>query len=130
MHLRIFRSITSIMIITLLALVYVHQQVELVKLSYAIDYKERKLEHMLDQKDALGYNIKELENPSRLEKILLSKNIEITFPKRGNVVNFSGTPIKVKTEESLRHIGVEKKDGLFRIFEFFGLRAEAQARER
>ena len=34
---RLFKSIASIAVVTLVALVYVHQQVELVKLSYSIE---------------------------------------------------------------------------------------------
>ena len=54
---RLFKSIIPISFVTALALLYVHQQVELVKLSYAIEYKEKKVKDMLDRKGGLGYNI-------------------------------------------------------------------------
>ena len=56
--------------ITLVALVYVHQQIELIKLSYAIECKEKKLKEILDHNEGLGYNIENLEDPARLEQIL------------------------------------------------------------
>ena len=41
---------------------------------------------MLDHKERLDYNINNLEDPSRLEKILMSKNIDVAFPGKYNVV--------------------------------------------
>ena len=61
---KLFRTIASVAVITLVALVYVHQQVELVKLSYSIETKEKKLRVMLDRKERLDYNINNLEAPS------------------------------------------------------------------
>ncbi len=123
---RLFRNITSLAIATLVALVYVHQQVELVKLSYTIEHKEHKLEYMLDHKDILAYNIDNLEAPSRLEKALISQKIDITFPKRGQIVK---TPSGTKSV-SVRKAAIEKKVSRFGIFEFFGFGREAHAKER
>ena len=98
---RLFRSIASIAVVTIAALVYVHQQVELVKLSYSIESKEKKLKDMLDHKERLDYNINNLEDPARLEKILMSKNIDVVFPGKYNVVKV----VKVTTgsaEDRLR----------------------------
>ncbi|MDO8525508.1 MAG: hypothetical protein Q7S07_03365 [Candidatus Omnitrophota bacterium] len=126
---RLFRSIASIATVTLVALVYVHQQVELVKLSYAIEAKEKKLKVMLDHKERLNYNIDNLEAPSRLEKILISRNIDVAFPGKYNVVKvakvMSGSP-----EGHLRASSIDKKFNAFGIFDFLSPRAEAHARER
>lgn len=129
---RFFRTIISISIITIVASLYVHQQIELVKLSYAIEYKEKKVKDMLDLKESLSYNIKNLEAPSRLEQVLLSKNINITFPKRCNVIKAAKRPFGFKMEENISRIArLEKKTGpIAGIFEFFSPRAEAQVKER
>ena len=126
---RLFRSIASIAVLTLVALVYVHQQVELVKLSYSIDAKEKKFKEMLDHKERLDYNINNLEDPSRLEKILMSKNIDVAFPGKYNVVKVA----KVTTgsaEDRLRSSSIDKKFNVFGIADFLSPRAEAQAKER
>jgi len=126
---RLFKSIASIMVATLVALVYVHQQVELVKLSYSIETKEKNLKVLLDRKDRLDYTINNLEDPSRLEKILMAKNIDVAFPGRYNVVKVakltSGSP-----EERLRSSGVDRKFNILGIADFLSPRAEAQAKER
>lgn len=116
-------------IITIISLVYVHQQVELVKLSYAIESKEKKIKDVLDRKEALSYNIENLESPSRLERVLSARKIDIAYPKRGNVFRFAAAPSSVK-QDQLRHIGVEKKINILGFLDFFSSRAEAQAREK
>ena len=126
---RLFRSIASIAVITLVALVYVHQQVELVKLSYSIEAKEKKLKDLLDHKERLDYNINNLEDPSRLEKILISKNIDVAFPGKYNVVKVAKAADR-STEDRLRSSGIDKKFNVFGIADFLSPRAEAQAKER
>lgn len=115
-------------VVTLTALVYVHQQVELVKLSYEIETKEKIFEQALDLREGIIYNINDLEAPSRLEKALLAKKIDISFPKRGQVVGVAAQPSRMR--ESFRRAGVETRPPAAGIFEFLGLTREAQAKER
>jgi hypothetical protein len=127
---RPIKSMIMISSLTLVALIYVHLQVELVKMSYSIDYKEKKLKTILDRKEALGYNIANLEDPSRLENILLAKKIDISFPKKGQIFKIAKVDARMKRKESFRRATVEKKGGAFGILEFLGFKAEAQAKER
>ncbi len=127
---RLFRSLIIIFGITLVALIYVHQQVELVKMSYLIDYKERKLKLLLDLKGSLGYNIANLEDPSRLEKILLAKKIDLSFPKRGNVFMSTQTAPSAKRQRPLGATNLGARGGTVGILEFLGIGAEAQAKEK
>lgn len=112
------------------ALIYVHQQVELVKLSYSIENKEKKVKDMLDRRESLGYNVNNLEAPYRLEQVLLARNVDITFPKRANVVRIAKLRHSSRGEERIRSSGLERKFNLFGIAEFLSPRAEAHARER
>lgn len=126
---RAFKTVTFIIFATIVALIYVHQQVELVKLSYAIGCKEKKLKEILDRNEGLGYNIENLEDPARLEQVLLSKNIDMMFPRPNNIVR----AVKAKTrapEDGLRTIAIEKSFNLFGILEIFSPRAEAQTKDR
>jgi hypothetical protein len=126
---RVFKTVTFIIFVTIVALVYVHQQIELVKLSYSIGCKEKKLKDMLDRNEGLGYNIENLEDPARLEQVLLSKNIDIMFPRPNNIVRAVKAKTKV-VEDGLRTIGIEKSFNLFGILEIFSPRAEAQTKDR
>ena len=127
---RLFKSVMVITFVTGLALLYVHQQVELVKLSYGIESKERTLRQMLDRKESLGYNIDNLEAPSRLEGVLLSRRIDIAFPGRDHVVKMAGLDSNVMHRGASRTLGLERKVNVFGILDFFGLAREAQAKEK
>ncbi|MDD5428653.1 MAG: hypothetical protein PHI58_05400 [Candidatus Omnitrophica bacterium] len=125
----LFRSIAVIAVVTLTGLVYVHQQVELVKLSYSIETKEKKLKVLLDHKERLNYNIDNLEAPARLEKILMSKNIDVGFPGKHNVVKIAKATAG-NAEDHLRSSGIDRRFNPLGIVDFLSPRAEAQARER
>ena len=127
---KLSKTLTLIAVFTLASLIYVHQQVELVKLSYAIEHKEKMVKDMLDRKDGLGYNVNNLEAPYRLEQALLSKNVDVAFPRRANVVKTAALRYSPRGEERIRSSGLEKKFNLFGIAEFLSPRAEAQAKER
>ena len=130
MKLRISKACLSITAATFIALVYVHQQVEVVKLSYAIDNKERKAEDMLDRKRALEYNINGLAAPTRLEKALYSQRIDIAFPKRSQVVMAHPKAEHRPKNVSMKETAIEREAAKFSILDIFGLMVEAQAREK
>lgn len=127
---RVFRYIISIVILTVAALVYVHQQIELVKLGYEIDCKEKRAKEMLDLRDILRYNISNLESPSRLENALSSKKVAVSYPKRGQVIVLSKAPSYSRTLPILGISRLEEKTPIFRFFDFLVGRAEAHAREK
>jgi hypothetical protein len=126
---RIFKYIILLGIVTLTALVYVHQQVELVKLSYEIDCKEKKLKEMLDRRGILRYNISNLESPSRLEKVLLERKVSVSYPKKGQIIRLARNPSYVPGG-SLRVSGLEERAGIFKLFDFLGGRPDAHVREK
>lgn len=130
LRLRRAQFILSIVTITAASVVYVHQQTELVKLSYAIEEKEKRVKEMLDHKEILGYNVLNLEDPSRLEKVLLAKKVEVEFPKKNQIVRLANIPVDMNARTRVTSAVVEKKTNAFGIFELLGLRSEAQAKEK
>lgn len=127
---KLFRHIISIAILTIAALAYVHQQIELVKLGYEIDCKDKRVKEILDRRDILRYNISNLESPSRLENALFSKKIAVSYPKRGQVVILSKAPSYSRRLPVLGISSLEERTPIFRFFDFLGWRAEAHAREK
>lgn len=118
-------------VVTFAALVYVHQQVELVKLSYEIDCKEKKVKEMLDHKGILRYNISNLESPSRLEMALLEKKVSVSYPKKGQVIKLARVPSYVaENGKFLRVSGLEERAGIFKLFDFLGGRVASSVREK
>lgn len=132
---KLSKWLLSIIVAAAIALLYVHQQVELVKLSYAIDCKEAALKYILDRREYAGYNVNNLESSSRLERALLAQKIEVAFPKRAQIV--TGTPPKVRVAKAgpnstsrLRTAAIERKSFLAGFFELLGIGAEAHAKEK
>jgi len=122
---RALRITMTVVCATLVALLYVHQQVEMVKISYAIDMKEKALKDILDHNEGLGYNIDNLEAPNRLSEALHAKSIEVAYPKRGHVVNLASA----KQERRQRRPYVLKTSKRFELFSFLDFltpKAEAQ----
>lgn len=127
---RLFKHIILLGIITLTALVYVHQQVELVKLSYTIDCKEKKLKEMLDRKGILRYNVSNLESPSRLEKVLLARKVLISYPKKGRIIRLARNPSYVPNGQRLKVSGLGDRAGIFKLLDFLGGRPDVNVREK
>ncbi len=127
---RLFRHIALLITVTLTSLVYVHQQVELVKLSYEIDCKEKKLKEILDRKGILRYNISNLESPSRLEKVLLERRVSVSYPKTGQVVRLERSASYLPSGQFLSVSGLGERAGIFKLFDFLGGRPDAHAREK
>lgn len=125
---RAFRVAIAVIGVTIISLLYVHQQVELVKLSYAIELKEKTLKDILDHNEGLGYNIDNLEAPNRLEEALLAKSIEVAFPKRGHVVQLA-TSKRPAASRQPYVIKVAKKANKFSFFDFLTPKAEAQVND-
>jgi hypothetical protein len=126
---RMLRTVLFISFLTAVALIYVHQQVELVKLSYAIGCKEKRLKEILDHNEGLGYNIENLEDPARLEQVLVAKNVEVAFPKRDHIVMARRVNYG-RYDDRIRAAGTENKINLFGILEVFSQKAEAQTGAR
>lgn len=126
---RVLRTVIFMSLVTIVALIYVHQQVELVKLSYAIGQKEKRLRDMLDRNAGLGYNIENLEDPTRLEDILLAKNVEVAYPKPDHVVRAMKATGR-RVGGSIRSVGIEHRFNLFGVLEVFSQKAEAQTGPR
>lgn len=127
---RLLRSVIFVIAITLGALIYVHQQIELVKLSYAIECKEKKLKDVLDHRESLGYNIDNLESPGRLEQVLLSRKIDVGFPRQGHIVGMTKLASAASHEDRMGRVFADKKINFLGFLDFFNPRAEAQAREK
>ncbi len=71
---RTSRCILYTAIVTVLSLLYVYQQTEIVKLGYRITRAENVLESMRDRRTSLEFTLTSLESPSNLDKNLIMNN--------------------------------------------------------
>lgn len=125
---KVFKILFSIFVVTVVALAYVHQQVELVKLSYAIDSKEKGVALLLDRKEKLVYNLNRLTSPSSLEKALFAKNSGLAYPDKENVIRVAAASGR-RPAEFMRFAQVPRKGVMHNIIGLLGRGREAQAKE-
>ncbi|MDD5073511.1 MAG: hypothetical protein PHX64_01670 [Candidatus Omnitrophica bacterium] len=82
-----YKFLSTTVIVTMVALVYVFQQTALVRLSYDIKAKDKMYSDLLDRSKILLYNVRQLESPARLERTLLAKQqMKFEIPSRERVI--------------------------------------------
>ena len=80
------KFLTTTVIVTMVALLYVSPQTALVHLSYDIKAKDKMYSDLLDRNKVLLYNVRQLESPARLERTLLAKQMKLEVPSRERVI--------------------------------------------
>lgn len=65
---RLSRFLAVTILVTSLTLIYVRQQVELVKLGYKIETQQKSFAEVLDQNTCLRYNVVALGSPQNLQR--------------------------------------------------------------
>ena len=127
---KVLRVSFIIVILTLASLLYVHQQVELVKLSYAIEAREKGVVLLLDQKEKLIYNLDNLTSPSRLERTLVAKKIKVEYPNREQVISVAARGHSYY-KGPIRLARAPKRGIVYGFLDFIGMGGpEAQAKEK
>ena len=76
-------------LVTAVALGYVHQQIELLKINYTINYNKDNLLVLLDQNTTLMYNVNNLQSPLYLERALSAKKVSVEIPSRWYTVGLA-----------------------------------------
>lgn len=74
------------LLITALALGYVHQQVELLRINYTIEHNRGNLSVLLDQNSTLMYNVANFQSPFYLEQSLSAKKVNLEIPSRWHAI--------------------------------------------
>jgi len=77
-------------LITTLALGYVYQQVELLRINYTINRNQDSLAVLLDQNSTLVYNVNNLQSPLYLEQRLIGqKKVSLEIPSRWHTIGLA-----------------------------------------
>ena len=77
---RFFKAVIGIVLCTVFALFYVHQEIEVIKTSFLINQHRHTLSLLLDQYRSLVYNLSRLESPKRIEDTLHVNKITLCTP--------------------------------------------------
>lgn len=101
-------------VLTATLLLYVHERVEMLKVSYQIYYKSSELSKKGEEFRRLKFEVSQLRSPQALEKRLGELEFSLTLPKEIKALKVSG-PV---TRELTRSLPVEPSRG--NLFDFLG----------
>ena len=86
----LLKFLLIVILVTTVALGYVHQQVELLRINYVINYNKGDLLVLLDQNSTLMYNVTSLQSPLYLEKRLIGrKEVSWEVPSRWHTIGLA-----------------------------------------
>ena len=115
--------IVGILLFTLLALLYVHQEITIVKTSFLIGKHRHEISFLLDHYRSLVYNLSQLESPKRIEDTLCVNEITLCMPNAANIrridrIDLAHKDTEATTEQSTSFLG--------NVFDRFAVQAEAK----
>ncbi|MFH1847817.1 MAG: hypothetical protein ABH825_01205 [Candidatus Omnitrophota bacterium] len=119
---RTCKCIFWILPVTVFALLYVHQQTQLVEVGYKVQADEELYTQLLDRNRVLMYNITQLKSPNILHTRLAASDKEFRVPLEWQIVKAKDTvePQEMSLARS------QEKTGLLGIFRFKTRVAEAR----
>jgi|GEM_PF-1133398 len=95
---KIYKFSVFLVFITLIALLYVNQQVQLLKISYSINTNEKEVTRLLDQNRSLVYNVTKLKSPVYLDNKFLASKKDFAIPQQWQVVHVTTNKSFVPTQ--------------------------------
>ena len=122
--LRLHRFFMAAIMLTACTLIYVHQNIEITKIGYNINDKQKVLSYFLDQQKRLVYNLNQLQSPSALNERLYAESIELVETDSSNIY-YAG----VKEEIKIAKRGRGQGRIIDRILDTFTEKAEAKVSE-
>ena len=87
------KIISGVGLLTLLLLVYVHEQVALVRVSYLIDSKSAALSRMSEEYRQLKFDVDQLKAPRLLEEKMKTLSLDLALPQEIHVVRTPALPL-------------------------------------
>ncbi|OGW75438.1 MAG: hypothetical protein A2Z72_06485 [Omnitrophica bacterium RBG_13_46_9] len=121
--LRFSHSLIIILSCGILALGYVHQEIEILKTGFLISKRHCELSFLLDQHRSLVYNLSQLETPKRIEDTLCVNEIVLCMPRTENMRRIENT-VMAESEEKVK--AGYKESFLAKMFDRVSAKAEAK----
>ncbi len=122
---RLSKFFQVLLMVTVVALTYIHMQMQIFDLAYQDKSKEKTIAGLLEDNGRVAYHILQLKSSRHLGGKLLAKDSSLRFRDNGNVVQLVTSQFIPEEKEVL--VAVESK-WTNPILNFFSLRAEAEAR--
>ncbi len=122
---RLSKSLAAMVIVTVMALIYIHLQVQIYDLAYRGSAQESQISQLMDDRDDIHYDITVLKSANHLGGTLLSGDSDLRFLDRDDI-------IEVHVPRSPRAIDMaslssQRKERSF-LARLFSLKSKAEAK--
>ena len=122
---RFLRFLKVMATLTVLAVVYIHLQIQIIKLAYNAKNKEQQIQKLLEEQGRITYEILTLKSANHLGVKLLNDKSDMKFLDHSSIVKVE-TPEIVREQIHLVTGERVKKPNLFASI--FSLRSQAEAK--
>jgi hypothetical protein len=125
---KLFKMLRMMFVITFLALIYIHMQMQIVAMAYEGKNKEKEIIRMKEKNGMLAYHILELKSSNHIGVKLLAEDSKFKFRDPENVVQIVTTK-PVREAQGMQVAQSKKNSNSFLNFLSLKSEAEAQAQE-
>ena len=80
------KILSTMMLASLLLLLYVHEQISLFRISYTLDTKSERLTQLSEEYRQMRFEVEQLKAPRLLEEKMKQLELELTLPQEIRVV--------------------------------------------
>ncbi len=123
---RLLHIFKGIFLLTLLALIYIHLQIEFFRLAYQAQKLEEQIHFLVDKNSQITYSILKLKSPNHLGNELLSDQSDMQFLDQEKIVRLQGSPQQVvKHRTTMTGSTEDKRNPILQLLAFMS-QAEAK----
>jgi hypothetical protein len=115
--------------LTILALTYIHLQMQIIDLAYAGNKKEQRIKKLIVINGSTTYKILMLKSANHLGDTILEDGSDMQFADTDDVVRIVASPEFFAEKRSVDQSQLVNRASSFLNFLSFGLEAEAQSAE-
>lgn len=127
MHLHKFIKI--LIVLTVLALAYIHMQMQIVDLAYAGNKKEQRIKKLIEMNGSATYKILMMKSANHLGDVILDDGSDMQFADEASVVRIETPQSFIAQERPAEQSRLAKRTNSFLNLVSFGLVAEARSSE-
>ncbi len=124
----LFKFIKAIGFFTILALIYIHMQMQIIALAYEGKKKEQEIVSISERNGVLAYEILSLKSANNLGEKVLGNQTRLKFRDNENVIQIVSAKSQAVQEVAVTTAKTQKNNPLFNLFSKAG--TEANAAER
>ena len=111
-------------IVTVLALIYIHMQMQIFDLAYQGKSREQKIVELTEGNRMISYNISRLKSANYLGGSLLAEDSDLRFRDNKSIVQL----VTTRAVEEKEEVRTSQQQQINPILKFLSLRSQAEAR--